>query len=216
MEIQDISFSDLSFSTLYSNFTSDFEKLQEYYEVNPFSDEQLKELAQGQTFNGNREELADNLTRFNKPFNLQPTARANLESLRDPDTLTVATGQQMMVYGGPLFTVYKTITIILLARKLSETTGKKVIPVFWLADEDHDYEEVSCIKIPQIDSIESIKLPPKQNQHSVGRVDVSDSLRSFRDEVKKSLPETDFSAELWELLDDAYSNGGLKDGFARL
>ncbi|MEX2404286.1 MAG: bacillithiol biosynthesis cysteine-adding enzyme BshC [Balneolales bacterium] len=216
MEIQDINFSDLSFSTLYRDFTTHFEKLHEFYEVNPFSEDQLKELVKGKTFHGNRDQLVNNLISFNEPFGLHSAALENLESLRDPDTLTVATGQQMTVYGGPLFTVYKTITTILLARFLSKTTGKKVVPVFWLADEDHDYEEASAIKIPQGDTIKSIKLPDRENRKSVGRVDVSESFREFRDEVKASLPETDFSADLWELLDDAYRDGRLKDGFARL
>lgn len=216
MEIQDISYSNLSFSTLYRNFTSQFEKLQEFYEVDPFSEKQLHKLAKGKTSHGNRDELVNNLVGFNEPFNLDPAAKANLESLRDPDTLTVATGQQMTVYGGPLFTVYKTITTILLARFLSDTTGKKVVPVFWLADEDHDYEEISGIKIPIGDEIKSIKLPPKKNSHSVGRVDVSEAFKEFRDEVKNSLPETDFSSDLWNLLDDAYQDGHLKKGFARL
>ncbi|MEX0928416.1 MAG: bacillithiol biosynthesis cysteine-adding enzyme BshC [Balneolales bacterium] len=216
MKIQDISFSDLPFSTLYREFTSDNKKLQDYYEVNPFSTQEFNKLASNKEFSGDRAALVGNLKDFNRPFDLDQPAMANLEALEDPEVFTVVTGQQMTVYGGPLFTVFKTITTILLARQLSKTTGKKVVPVFWLADEDHDFEEISKVKIPQGAGMKTVRLSSAKNGHSVGRIDVGDSFRSFRDEVKQLLPETDFSGELWDMLDKAYPDGQLKNGFARL
>lgn len=216
MEIQDLSFDHLPFSALYRDFTSRFDNLEEFYEVNPFSEQQIIDLAKGHTLLHDRDLLVENLINFNKPFNLDNAAISGLEALRDPDTLTVATGQQVIVYGGPSFTVYKILTTILLARSISKSTGKKVIPVFWLADEDHDYQEISQLKLPDGEGYRTFKLAGKHNHHSIGRLDVSDSFEKFRNEVKNALPETDFSPGLWNLLDEAYLNGSLKEGFARM
>ncbi|MEX0685901.1 MAG: bacillithiol biosynthesis cysteine-adding enzyme BshC [Balneolales bacterium] len=216
MKIQDISFSDLTFSTLFCHYTSDFKKVKEFYSADPFSDEGYKQSFSRKTFNGNRDELVEDLKSFNAPFRLEEAAVENIEALRKNDTLTVATGQQMAIYGGPIFTVFKTITTIFLAKRLSATTGKKVVPVFWLADEDHDFEEISGIKLPIGSEIKDIKLPPRENGPSVGRIDISDSLPEFREQVYQLLPDTDFKDELMNLLDDAYESGNLKTGFARL
>ena len=54
----------------------------------------------------------------------------------------IVTGQQPGLFLGPLYTVYKAVTAIRLARLLSERHGKRVLPVFWIASEDHDFEEV--------------------------------------------------------------------------
>jgi bacillithiol biosynthesis cysteine-adding enzyme BshC len=58
---------------------------------------------------------------------------------------TVTTGHQLQLCGGPAFLHYKTITTIRLARELEGKVGVPVVPVFWLAAEDHDFEEVSWV-----------------------------------------------------------------------
>lgn len=69
---------------------------------------------------------------------------ANLAALRD-GAAAVVTGQQVGLFLGPLYTVYKAASAIKLARALQEETGEKVVPVFWLQTEDHDLVEIaSC------------------------------------------------------------------------
>ena len=64
------------------------------------------------------------------------------ENLLDADARTVTTGHQLCLAGGPAFTYYKILTAIHLAKRLEERWGSCVIPVFWLASEDHDFDEV--------------------------------------------------------------------------
>ncbi len=71
---------------------------------------------------------------------LPPPGR--LQDLLDPQSRTVTTGHQLCLAGGPAFTFYKIQTAITLARRLQERWGTPVVPVFWLASEDHDFEEV--------------------------------------------------------------------------
>lgn len=63
------------------------------------------------------------------------------------DEVVVITGQQPGLLGGPLYTVYKALTAVALARELSERYGCKAVPLFWNASEDHDFEEVRTANI---------------------------------------------------------------------
>ena len=70
---------------------------------------------------------------------------AGLSKFREDGVRTVTTGHQLQIAGGPAFLHYKTITAIRLARQIEKETGDKVVPVFWLASEDHDFKEVSWV-----------------------------------------------------------------------
>src|SRR5439155_17110086 len=59
------------------------------------------------------------------------------------------TGQQVGLYLGPLYTVYKAATAVVLARALEAETGVRTVPLFWMATEDHDVAEIDHCTIPQ-------------------------------------------------------------------
>ena len=68
-----------------------------------------------------------------------------LSDVQRSETRTVTTGHQLCLAGGPAFTFYKIQTAITLAHRLQERWGTPVVPVFWLASEDHDFEEVRSL-----------------------------------------------------------------------
>lgn len=75
---------------------------------------------------------------------LGPKASANLESLKNPNTFTLTTGHQIVLFGGPLYTIYKVVTIIKLAEQLKEKHPNfHFVPIFWIHTEDHDFEEIN-------------------------------------------------------------------------
>ena len=61
----------------------------------------------------------------------------------------VVTGQQVGLFLGPLFTLYKAATAIALARQLESETGRAAVPVFWLQSEDHDLPEIARCVLPR-------------------------------------------------------------------
>ena len=65
-----------------------------------------------------------------------------LQTLTQPGTVAVVTGQQVGLYSGPAYTLYKALTAIKLAQDLT-TSGTPAVPIFWLATEDHDFAEVN-------------------------------------------------------------------------
>ncbi len=72
---------------------------------------------------------------------IDPAVRRNLDLLARDGTFTVTTGHQLCLFTGPLYVPFKILNVIRLARELS-TTARPVVPVFWMATEDHDRAEI--------------------------------------------------------------------------
>lgn len=66
----------------------------------------------------------------------------NTDALGNTETLVVITGQQAGLFLSPLYTLYKAVAAIKWAEHLGTTLGRRVIPAFWIASEDHDFEEI--------------------------------------------------------------------------
>ena len=88
-----------------------------------------------------RSRLASALAKANEDFG-HPAANALAESLADPDTRVVITGQQPGLFGGPLYTLSKAVAVSLWAERL-RAAGKPAVALFWMATEDHDFRESS-------------------------------------------------------------------------
>ena len=73
-------------------------------------------------------------------------AGASLDALRD-GAVCVVTGQQMGLFGGPLFTLYKAAAAVVNARALAAETGVPCVPVFWLQSDDHDFAEIATCRV---------------------------------------------------------------------
>ncbi|MBZ0137180.1 MAG: bacillithiol biosynthesis cysteine-adding enzyme BshC [Planctomycetes bacterium] len=71
---------------------------------------------------------------------------ANIEKLRDPQSVCVVTGQQAGLGGGPLYSLYKAVTAIRLARDVERASGQPCIPIFWNASDDSDIGEINRIR----------------------------------------------------------------------
>jgi bacillithiol biosynthesis cysteine-adding enzyme BshC len=74
--------------------------------------------------------------------------KPNLDILLDSNTFTVTTGHQLNIFTGPLYVIYKIVTIINLAKKLkAEFPAYNFVPVYWMASEDHDFAEISSFNL---------------------------------------------------------------------
>lgn len=74
---------------------------------------------------------------------------ANIALLRSGSALTVVTGQQLGLFGGPLFTLHKAATAVAAARQWQAETGIPTVPIFWLQSEDHDDAEIDHAWVPR-------------------------------------------------------------------
>ncbi len=91
--------------------------------------------------------LADLLQAQNHAWHAGAPALTNIAKLR-AGARAVVTGQQVGLFGGPLYTLHKAATAVRLARDASEATGVPHVPIFWLATEDHDFAEVDHVAFP--------------------------------------------------------------------
>lgn len=77
-------------------------------------------------------------------LNLSDASLSNLQHLGDENTFTITTGHQLCLGTGPLFVIYKTISIIVIAKQLQKAfPDYRFVPIFWLASEDHDFQEIN-------------------------------------------------------------------------
>ena len=145
--------------------------------------------------------------------------RARLESVLRGEGAFVTTGHQPVLLLGPLYVLYKAVTAISLAARLEETLGAPVVPLFWIASDDHDWEEVGRATIlDRSDAPQTLALPVPDGgeRRSVGShvLDGSgmDVLRALTD----ILPDTAFTAHYMKLIRDAYAEGrSVSAAFAR-
>lgn len=96
----------------------------------------------------NREGLVKTLQEQYKNYSISDSTKSNIELLADKKTFTVTTGHQLNIFTGPLYFIYKIVTVINACKKLKETYPEySFVPVYWMASEDHDFEEIKYFKL---------------------------------------------------------------------
>lgn len=134
------------FSKLMCDYLADKKELHPFYNKLP-SEESLLQLAteKSQWFSKEkRDVLVKELTHQNKEINLSAATEKNIQALSSSNTLTITTGHQLNIFTGPLYFFYKILDVIQASKKLNELQQtSKFVPVFWMATEDHDFEEIN-------------------------------------------------------------------------
>jgi uncharacterized protein YllA (UPF0747 family) len=130
----------------------------------------------------------------------------SLDLLARPGTVVVATGQQVGLFTGPAYTVYKALTAARLARRLTEQ-GLPAIPVFWLATEDHDFAEVNHCWVFD-DACQPVRLDAGDAaapQTPVGTIPVTGGAAG---DLRRALAGLPFADPVADLVEEAYTAGG--------
>ena len=127
-----------------------------------------------------------------------------LERLANPDTVVVATGQQVGLFSGPCYTVYKALHAARLAEWLT-ASGLPAVPVFWLATEDHDFAEVNHLWV-----FNAERRPSKvETVHSAGAQPVGGVALASPpiSELRAAMEGLPFREEVVALVEEAYRPG---------
>ena len=92
----------------------------------------------------NREILVNALLNQHQKFEISEATSTNIELLKDSKTFTITTGHQLNLFTGPLYFIYKIISVINLTKELKITYPENnFVPVYWMATEDHDFDEIN-------------------------------------------------------------------------
>lgn len=136
-----------------------------------------------------------------------PGAAARLEDVVSGDGLFVTTGQQAGLFGGPLFTVHKILSAVQLARTLEAELKRPVVPLFWVASDDHDWDEVNHIHVlDRTNDLQRIGVesPADVPQASMRNRRLGAGVEKAFDQLVEALPTTEFAGPYLESIRGAY------------
>lgn len=139
-----------------------------------------------------------------------PTAAAQAERLAHPRSVAVVSGQQAGLFGGPLYVLYKALGARRVARELEARRGTPVVPVFWVASDDHDFAEVRATTIlDETGQLRALRYAPHDEPQGqpAARIRLDDTLTRLVDELHARLPESAHKAGLVERVRAAYTEG---------
>lgn len=147
-----------------------------------------------------RKQLVEVLRKSYGDEELPPTVEANLVRFEDEKSCVVIGGHQAGLMTGPLYTIYKAITIIQMARREEERLGVPVIPLFWVAGEDHDYEEVNHIWIRDLQENISKQVyasdPSRTNRVAISSMKLDQKkMEQWVEHLSSQLPDTLYKDE---------------------
>src|SRR5205807_2753146 len=147
MEAECLSFSQIPrTSRLFLDYLENFDRVAKFYPLSPREIEQLPERSSLLAYPDDRRTvMADILERQNRAFGAHPEVLKNIQRLRQ-GAAAIVSGQQVVLFGGPAYSLYKAVTAIKLAKEL-ERSGTPAVPIFWLATQDHDFAEVSQVSL---------------------------------------------------------------------
>jgi bacillithiol biosynthesis cysteine-adding enzyme BshC len=151
MQLKKIAFQDThTFNSFFLDYIQSAEKLKPFYNRFPSPsnfDAQVKEKSG--TFSLNQRRLLVEV--LNKQYKQLPSSNAvkqNISSLGEKNTFTITTGHQLNIFTGPLYFIYKIVTVINACEKLQKLYPQyHFVPVYWMASEDHDYEEIKSFRL---------------------------------------------------------------------
>jgi bacillithiol biosynthesis cysteine-adding enzyme BshC len=207
-------------SRLYNDFLYDFGKVARFYadcgrSASPLADHARKVGAQ----HFDRDQVASALERINRRAGSSELTFNHIETLRRPGSVAIVTGQQAGLFTGPLYTIHKALTVIKLAACL-RAEGVEAVPVFWIASEDHDYEEVNHARLVDNEGhLKTVRYEACEHPSDapVGRIELCDGINKAIDEFIAALPPSEFMPSLERDLRESYADGvGFAEAFARL
>lgn len=150
MHLQSIPFSETGyFSKLVLDYLADASELRPFYQHRPDSEGIKAAIAARKDFaTDKRKVLTEALSNQYQGIELTDAVRKNIFALGESNTYTVVTGHQLNICTGPLYFIYKILSIIRLAQQAEmENPDCRIVPVFWMASEDHDLAEVDHLHL---------------------------------------------------------------------
>lgn len=222
LETESLPFSEIPHqSTLFIQYQNDPLSLKKYYPNIVESHTQISARIPEVLANhkADRNLLCDALLEMNTACGAGEKTLENIKLLRQNDAVAVVTGQQAGLFSGPLYTIYKAMSAVKMTECL-RGRGFNAVPVFWIATEDHDFEEVSkTFIIGKNGGLSELKNEPKRcyDNLPVGTVQLDESIKQTINELFDEIPSTEFTAELRELIEKSWSSETyFGDAFAKL
>lgn len=178
-------------------------RIMDYFDYDPFDQQTMERRfhkIKAQQYD--RDTLADVLKKLNKRWNASDQTFKNISLLRDPSSVVVIGGQQAGLLSGPLYTINKLVSILVFAKQQEQALNIPVIPVFWIAGEDHDFAEMNHVMVPGQEKMMKHKLNHRVNEKkSISQLELDkEQLICWLNQLFQQLEETEYSKSLYDVL----------------
>ncbi len=207
---------------LFYDYLNHFEKVESFYRWNPHKMDALPAvITERGRLTYPRRQLAKILLRQNRFWGAPPESLQNVEQLADDRTFCVVTGQQAGVLGGPLYTIYKIITVVKLTTTLQEKYPEyNFIPLFWLEINDNDFKEINHIQyITRENQIRRLEIAENSadSLKPIAYRKPDPQILQWRKTIDEDFFDTEFKEDALRLFLEPYENSATYgDAFARL
>lgn len=205
------------FHPIYQDYREDNSRIRDLYHYHPLSFyEKREELLSSYTFQ--REVLVHTLTEYNKSMGANKETLSSISKLFDPCTMAIVSGQQAGLLTGPLYTIYKAISLLQMVERL-ENEGIVAVPIFWVASEDHDFDEINHIYfLDKTNGLTSLHLKEEKRGASIGTRPISrEEAQELLLELSQKTPQTEFKEEVIDMLQSTLqASTTLVEWFSRL
>lgn len=189
------------FSSLICDYLDEKDTLNPFYANFPKLENFSKQIEKKQGFTlESRDVLVEALKKQYINASISKETRDNIQSLADKNTFTITTGHQLNLFTGPLYFLYKIFSVINLSEKLNkEHSENHFVPVYWMATEDHDFDEINYF------NFEGKKI--QWNREVAGAVGEfsTEGLDEVLEVVQAKLGNSENAQYLTELFKEAYT-----------
>ncbi|SMO33176.1 bacillithiol biosynthesis cysteine-adding enzyme BshC [Solitalea koreensis] len=187
------------FSKTVTDYLANANNHSPFYKYQPTLDSFSQIIIDKSKENIDRKTLVEVLKRQYKSIGHGPWTMV-IESLQYENTFTVTTGHQLCLFTGPLYFIYKIVTTINLAESIQKANpGCKIVPIYWMATEDHDFAEINHINLFG----KQIEWKEEDAKGATGRLNTT-TLQQVIEELTPILGESDHAKELADLFNTAY------------
>ncbi|WP_411955377.1 bacillithiol biosynthesis cysteine-adding enzyme BshC [Alkalibacillus sp. S2W] len=153
-----------------------------------------------------RENLVDILKVQNRKWGMSDQVEKQIDTLLDPNASVVIGGQQTGLLTGPLYTIHKIVSIIIQAKEQQDYLKQPVIPVFWMAGEDHDFLEVDHVYTLDENELHKTRIndqTPFDVKLPLSKRELPKDTQAFVDRVFASFQETEHTKAVYDLVTQA-------------
>ncbi|MFJ7825051.1 bacillithiol biosynthesis cysteine-adding enzyme BshC [Psychrobacillus sp. NPDC096623] len=184
-------------SSFYKKYLEDTANLSSFFHYEWNQTALNKRLQEADFSKHKRTELAEVITSFMSKYGISVKSSQHIDELRNNGVVVIG-GQQAGILSGPLYSIHKAISVIALAKQQREILGVPVIPVFWIAGEDHDIDEINHVYIERSRTLQKLVYPEKSRTKKIASESSFDQqlMDGYLNEIFKSLPETLYTKKL--------------------
>ena len=189
------------FSSLMVDYLAEKESLAPFYHRFPMIDNFKAQLAEkSRSFKKeNRKVLVASLNKQYQDFDISEATKSNINSLLSEHSYTITAGHQLNLFTGPLYFLYKIVSVINLSEQLNKKhSNHHFVPVYWMATEDHDFEEINYFNL--------YDKKVSWNHESGGAVGAlkTDGLEQLLATLKTKIGASENAKKLIDLFSEAY------------